>query len=239
MRPMNKITKLDQLQMFTLLCCTLLLVPHTLADEKERLGGGINFEFRKKLCKPGAIRKSYNLANRRLASNVTLVSARWVAANPFEIEYSGRKYKWPRKKPAGVCEEVFRISDSRSSKDIGKRIKVFHDGCSGEWKRKAVPDNSMKAKTWGQFFHASCVRHDHCYHHESSSNGRDQKKCDDIMLEGNRGLCKVEFASGSSDRSTCMKAAEKQYAGVRLFKRGKYYDQMDVAQDYRALYERK
>ena len=178
------------------------------------------------------------MANRRLASNVTLVSARWVAANPFEIEYSGRKYKWPRKKPAGVCEEIFRISDSRSSKDIGKRIKVFHDGCSGEWKRKAVPDNSMGANTWGQFsmllvFVMITV----------ITMNRPQmavtKRNDDIMLEGNRGLCKVEFASGSSDRSTCMKAAEKQYAGVRLFKRGKYYDQMDAAQDYRALYEKK
>lgn len=226
------------LKIFALALSTLLVTSFTQAAEKERFGGGKNFEFRKNLCKPGAVRKSYNLPNRRLSSNVMLVSARWVDANPFEIEYSGRTYEWLRKDPAGVCEEIFEFSDGASQKNIGRRIKVFHDGCSGEW-WKEVPSNSTGANTWGQFFHASCVRHDHCYHHESSSNGRDQLKCDDIMLEGNRNICKVEFAKGSDDRATCMKAAEKQYKGVRFFRRGKYFNEMDVAQDYLDLYEKK
>lgn len=104
------------LKVFLLAVSALLVTSFSQADEKEWFGGGKNFEFRKNLCKPGGVRKSYNLPNRRLPSSVTLVSARWVDANPFEIEYSGRKYEWLRKDPAGVCEEIFEISDGASQK---------------------------------------------------------------------------------------------------------------------------
>jgi len=217
----------------TFLSCTL-----TMADDEEKRAGGINFDFRKNLCKTGKVGRSYDLANRRLSSNVRLLSVRWYDTNPFEIEYDGKTYEWAREPPAGVCEEIFDITPESGEKRMGEHVKVFHDGCSGEW-WKDVPPNRMGANTWGKFFHASCVRHDHCYHHESSSNGRDQKWCDEQMLVGNRNLCHREFQSGSKDHGTCMKASEKQYLGVRFFRRGKYFDQMDVNQNYRALYERK
>ena len=61
------------LKVFVLAVPALLVISFSTADEKEWFGGGKNFEFRKNLCKPGGVRKSYNLPNRRLSSNVTLV----------------------------------------------------------------------------------------------------------------------------------------------------------------------
>ena len=216
-------------------------------DEEEKRGGGINFNWRTDLCTVEEVRKSYELANRQLSSDVRLVSVRWDDSIPFLIDYDGESYEWYRKEPAGVCEEVFEyVGDKPKDNDVratpdSKRweIKVFHDGCSGEWKRSDVPENSMGHSTWGQFFHASCVRHDHCYHHEPSANGHDQEWCDDQMYVGYEQLCFAEFAAGSEDRDTCLGAAKWQLRGVSIYNR--YFNWADIPMDtnWKKLYEKK
>jgi hypothetical protein len=77
---------------------------------------------------------------------------------------------------------------------------MFYNGCSVD-----VPE-------YGKFFFNSCVIHDHCYHHEPSSNGKSKRDCDTKFLAHLETQCK-----NHPNRADCTRMAKRFYQAVALF----------------------
>lgn len=110
-------------------------------------------------------------------------------------QHSGTVYKGhkcPKSKiplPINTC--VFRNDDG---------VKQFFNGCSG-------PSGGHK-----EIFYPSCIKHDLCYHHEPSSNGYGQSKCDYIFLQSMLKACEKK----AININRCNKWANIMYRGVRI-----------------------
>ncbi|MEM1028710.1 MAG: phospholipase A2 [Myxococcota bacterium] len=137
---------------------------------------------------------------------------------------------WERKEPGGVCELKVEIG--------GESHRFYHDGCSGKPLLGKPAENSTRAKTWGQLFHAACVYHDHCYHHEPATNGHTQKQCDKFMRDEMYAICEAEFARKRGARLNCKRAATSFYAGVRAGGR-KHYRFHNEKAPWKRLYDRR
>lgn len=85
---------------------------------------------------------------------------------------------------------------------------VFHDGCSGQVSRPRPPDG----ETWGMVHHDACVWHDHCYHHNPKTYGKDKATCDREFRDDMLATCAARFQG--DERARCERAARKMYWGV-------------------------
>ena len=188
--------------------------------------GGINIEFRKKLCTKKNEYRSYALPHSKLSSKVKILSVKWHPNN-----YKVNKNKtWERgsKKKGGVCSMKVSIPNKGTH-------TVFHDGCSGQWPKMKMPKNKKNVKTWGEMFHPACVRHDHCYHHEPKASKKNQKQCDDQMLKGMRNICTRQFGSDKSGLRKCTRAADWMHTALRAAGKN-HYNFLNTKVPYQALY---
>jgi len=96
--------------------------------------------------------------------------------------------------------------------DLGE--DQFFDGCTG-------PTGGHSS-----LFYPHCIKHDLCYHHEPSTNGKSQKTCDVELRDGLISSC-----SAAKNPKTCEMWAKTMYRAVRSFGALAYN-----CADYRASY---
>lgn len=78
--------------------------------------------------------------------------------------------------------------------------RLFSDGCTG-------PMGEYK-----ELFYPLCIQHDHCYHHEPSTNGLSRKDCDMAFLDS-----AVKACDGTKKPENCQTTAKSLYVGLRAF----------------------
>lgn len=104
-----------------------------------------------------------------------------------------KKYKCPKSKlvlPVKTCE----FKNDREE-------TLFFNGCSG-------PSGGFK-----KLFLKACINHDHCYHHEPSTNGLKQKDCD---LRFKNEMIESCYQNAGVKQKKCVNWAKLMYRTLRI-----------------------
>ncbi|MGC6392032.1 MAG: hypothetical protein ACON5C_09470, partial [Alphaproteobacteria bacterium] len=223
-------------RMFLFVGLLILSGAFTAAKAAENTAGGKNTSWRQSQCTlQGETGYAYWLPNRKWNTSTTVVSVQWFSGN-----YTTSTGKlWERKSPGGVCELKAKVAGRSTT------YTFFHDGCSGQAPgTPPTTTNGTNYVTWGRFFHAACVRHDHCYHHEPATNGRNQKTCDDHMKTAMDGFCDKRYRNSNTNQAVCRAASALMYTALRATNKfkangSKHFQFENTSAPYPSLYMRK